>query len=311
MQLYPDIRTMQRKNIAMKYKIICITLFITLFDSCGPKDNIPNPLNYEDYITISYDRFPAVSPNGKWIAYFHKCIEYPESDEYPTGLYIIDIEGNNRKLIIKGNNSQPCWSPDCEWLAYSNSGTIQITNINGDSTRVFTGVDNIPLFYPDWSDDGLNILISSPYINGGGGFIIKPDFSFVRQLYTHHEFNAFPIKWGINGQYIAVSFEEAQFEEIVNVDTLLQNKIRLTYNETTDRYPAVSSDNRFIAWSSNIQIYRMDNNGSNKLRLDYGHYPSWTPDSKFIVYSFANDDYTKEVLFKINIDGGNKIQLTF
>lgn len=302
---------MQNKLTTIKLKNICIILLITLLSSCGPKDNIPNPLNYEDYITISYDQFPTVSHDGKWIAYFHKCIEYPEPDGYPTGLYVVDIEGNNRKLIAKGNNSQPSWSPDCKWLAYSNLGAIQITNINGDSTRIFSGINNLPLFYPDWAKDGLSILISSPYIDGGGGFIIKSDFSFTRQLFTHHEFNAFPIRWGIDGHYIAVSFEEAQSEEIVSVDTLLNNKIRLTYNETADRYPAISPDNHFIAWANNIQIYRMDINGSNQLRLDYGQYPSWASNSKFIIYSFANHDYTKEVLFKIDINGGKKVQITF
>ena len=60
-----------------------------------------------------------------------------------------------------------------------------------------------------------------------------------------------------------------------------------------------------------MEIYIMSTDGSNRHRLDYGQYPNWTPDGQFIVYSNANNDFTKEVLWKIDINGKNKIQLTF
>ena len=39
--------------------------------------------------------------------------------------------------------------------------------------------------------------------------------------------------------------------------------------------------------------------------------PAWSPDGQFIIYSNTNNDFTKEVLWKIDINGNNKIQLTY
>jgi Tol biopolymer transport system component len=55
----------------------------------------------------------------------------------------------------------------------------------------------------------------------------------------------------------------------------------------------------------------MNIDGTNQKTPGYGQYPSWSPNSDYIVYSFANSDYTKEIIWKINIDGSNRTQLTF
>lgn len=39
--------------------------------------------------------------------------------------------------------------------------------------------------------------------------------------------------------------------------------------------------------------------------------PAWSPDGQSIIYSNTNNDFTKEVLWKIDINGNNKIQLTY
>ncbi|RPH31649.1 MAG: hypothetical protein EHM93_12725 [Bacteroidales bacterium] len=99
--------------------------------------------------------------------------------------------------------------------------------------------------------------------------------------------------------------------EIFIIDTLLTTEVRLTNDSRDDRDPSWSPTGEFISWSSNVLIYRMNVNGNNKLKLDYGQYPNFSPDGKYIVYSFANSDFTKEVLWRIDIDGKNKVQLTF
>jgi len=105
--------------------------------------------------------------------------------------------------------------------------------------------------------------------------------------------------------------KEWNLEEIVIVDMTLTNQVRLTFNDRSDRDPAYSPTGDYIAWSSSVRIYRMNSDGSNQHKLDYGQYPAWTPDGKYIIYSNANSDITKEVLWKIDINGKNRVQLTF
>jgi Tol biopolymer transport system component len=168
------------------------------------------------------------------------------------------------------------------------------------------------MFFPDWSSDGELILFSSPYVVGGGGFICTPDFKKYWQIYNHYQLEAYQVSWFSDYQMIGcLKSNNWALEEIFIIDTTLMNQVRLTTNNESDRYPSVSPLQDLIAWSCNVQIYVMSSNGSNKKRLDYGQYPCWTPDGECIVYSHASPDYTKEVIWKIDADGKNKIQLTF
>jgi len=283
-----------------------------ILSSCSPDEDSKNPTQYEQYISISADQTPDVSPDGKWIAYFHKSLESPESRDYPTGLYIMDSLGLNRRLLLKGTHFQPSWSPDSKWLVFTSEGVLQIISIDSDSIRTFGGIGDLPLLFPDWSGDGKVILFSSPYVEGGGVFSCSPDFNHFRQIYNHYELSAYPVKLYSQGQFICCLYsQEWSSEEIFIIDTALIQSTRLTFNNYSDRYPAVSPFHDYIAWSSNVQIWRMNNDGTNQKRLDYGQYPSWTPDGRYLVYSFANSDFTKEVIWKIDINGNNKTQLTY
>ena len=280
--------------------------------SCIPETGPHNPSDYELDISISTDKYPAVSRDGLLIAYFHQSLEYPEPTDYPTGLYVMNSDGTNRRLMLKGRHFDPNWSPDNQWLVFTSEGILQIINIAGDSIRTYPGINNVPLFYPDWSPDGRLILFSSPFVNGGGGFICSADFNVTKQIYNQYTFNAYPIKWFSSTEFIGSRYFESNLsEEIFIVDTTLSNPTRLTFNDKSDRDPEGSPSHEYIAWSSNVRIFRMNKDGSGQKMLDYGQYPCWTPDSKNIVYSNANSDVTKEVIWRIDIDGKNKIQLTY
>jgi Tol biopolymer transport system component len=295
---------------------ISIKLFIIIFISgfifsCVPEAGPHNPSEYELDISISADKYAAVSHDGNLIAYFHESFEYPEPIDYPTGLYIMNSDVTNRRIILKGQHFDPNWSPDNQWLVFTSEGTLQIINLAGDSIRTHPGINNVPLFYPDWSPDGKLILFSSPYVDGGGGFMCSPDFSLTKQIYTHYILSAYPIKWFSSSEYIgSLHFRESP-EEIFIVDTSLTNLKRLTFNSKSDRDPAASPSHEYIVWSSNVRIFIMNRNGSYQKMLDYGQYPSWSPGSDYIIYSNANQDVTKEVIWKIDINGNNKTQLTF
>jgi Tol biopolymer transport system component len=91
--------------------IIFIIISLNLL-SCNTVEP-PTPLPEYD----SNDESPAWSPDGRWIAYFHFNRNINDS-LYPTGLYIIDTKGLNRKLLITGNAYSPDWSPDGKEISF-------------------------------------------------------------------------------------------------------------------------------------------------------------------------------------------------
>src|SRR5690554_1376336 len=156
--------------------LIPMAFLLLLMISCNPEDGLKNPADYELYISISAEKNPAVSPDGNLIAYFHWSLIVPEPDDYPTGLYVMRMDGTERRLLLRGWHYSPSWSPDGQWLVFTSDGILQIINLQGDSIRTFQGVNNLPLHSPDWSKDGKEILFSSPLTLEGGVFAMTPDF---------------------------------------------------------------------------------------------------------------------------------------
>ncbi len=280
--------------------------------SCKPETGLAPNVNYELYVNNGKDQTPAISPDGQWIAYYHDSQQLNDPIDYPTGLYLMDINGNNRRLLLQGNHWSPSWSPDGQWLVFSSNGVLQIINFDGDSISTFEGLNNVPLQFPDWSDDGKLILFSSSYVEGGGGFICSPKFEDVKQIYTHYQIGAYPVKWAGNSKLVcSVSSHDWQGEEVFFMDTALKVQERLTFNDVNDRDPEFSPITSQIVWSSNMRIHTMNIDGSSQKLLDNGRFPTWSPDGKYIIYSNANEAITKEVLYKIDLYGNNRIQLTF
>jgi len=132
-------------SIASAAFIICST-----FASCDHGPNGPTPVNY--IIEGPQDQFPSFSPDGNSIAYYHHAWEIPEPAEYPSGLYTMDKDGGNRRLVLAGHYLSPSWSPDGEWLVFSTGGTLQKCRINGEDLTTFSALDGLdyPRFYfPD------------------------------------------------------------------------------------------------------------------------------------------------------------------
>lgn len=92
---------------------------------------------------------------------------------------------------------------------------------------------------------------------------------------------------------------------------------QLTFNARSNFAPAVSPDNRYIAFvstrSGGANIWRMNPDGGNLKQLTdragTAGLPVWTPDGKWIVYQFTDLD-NKMTVWKISADGGEPVQLT-
>jgi Tol biopolymer transport system component len=89
--------------------------------------------------------------------------------------------------------------------------------------------------------------------------------------------------------------------------------VRLTHNIGDIHELMPSPDGSMIAYCVAYGIYVMDSDGTNHKELVSGYYPAWTPDSKYIVYTFTDNFGSvqfSDYLWKISIDGKEKIQIT-
>lgn len=96
---------------------------------------------------------------------------------------------------------------------------------------------------------------------------------------------------------------------------------QLTTDERIDQTPTVTPDGRFVVYTSMSEgapahLWRVNIDGSNPKQLTFGNddrAPDCSPDSKWVVYSsheYNENDHLMESLWKVSIDGGERVRLT-
>jgi TolB protein len=297
------------------YLIVVLMLF-----TCSKKSTDgekPPPFMYR-----CSDFEAAWSPDGKTIAFISGG--NPET-QIPAGLYFVDPDGRNGRLFFEGAKVySPDWSPDGEWIVFSNYAQIYKIKVNGDSlTQLTFGGEN---FFPDWSPDGKKIAYDrstnesdTSADSSGTGIWIMDASGKDKELLHSAKYGEYP-DWSPDGKNILCEipaytpgdeYVEHNFWIISLADT---NRLKISLNGD-NRNPHWSPDGLKIVFSSMKasppQIFVMNSDGSDlkQLTTTGAEYPTWSHDSKYIVYTDVRQQYGR--LFIMNADGSSKRQLTF
>ncbi len=162
-------------------------------------------------------------------------------DDASCDIYVMNMDGsNNRKIITKA--ICPVWSPDGKRIAYQSSvdnGSSQIfvSNNDGNNQKQLTSTFS-SRFWPGWPPDG----------------------------------NYDP-QWTPDGKKIVyISWEDEDPEiHIMNSDG--SKKVKLTNTDKRDENPEITSDGRFILFTSNrnmemeAEVFIMNIDGKNQKSL--------------------------------------------
>ncbi|MFN8386564.1 MAG: hypothetical protein U0V48_02760 [Anaerolineales bacterium] len=81
----------------------------------------------------------SISPNGEWIAYVNKV-----NGKMGGGIYVSRLDGSERRLFVQLDHwvvSNPIWSPDSQWLAFSILNTDQFDQENPKIAAISANLD--------------------------------------------------------------------------------------------------------------------------------------------------------------------------
>jgi len=278
---------MIKRKSSISIKAFLILIAVMTLSSCVPEK------------LVRADDYPSVSPDGKWISYIFD--RQNGGGESPSGIYLVSIDGKE-KIYLRNDASlsAPIWSPNGKQLLLHNGiATLKANEIIDFREKA----DNKGMVDPCWSPDGKSIL----FTNYGNAHLFVSDtlFKQIRELSIKGDMP----KWMPDGEHILSSGQSSVY--ITDTTGLHVTKLQNSTGKIS-YYPVCSPDGSLIAWCTDIEaIYLMNVDGTNQRYLTEGTHPTWTPDSKSIVYSKSdNKEHYSYFLWKIGVDGKSMVQIT-
>ncbi len=212
-----------------------------------------------------HELYPKVSPNGREVCF---VADRGEGRNRKRDLYVMDIDGTNRRLISK-NSRQPAWSPDGKYIAF----------VKAESSRRFS--------MESWSTKGLYLY------NTQREKIEKHPNSRLEHLYN--------LAWTVDGKYITATVLGGMGYRHTNIAIERNGKRYFRLGIIGCRPESNAKGNR-IAWGRNDREFRMaplnmkrrppvsqkSKRRFIKVKKGYEIYHiDWSPDDKFVAFTYG------------------------
>ncbi|MCC7452111.1 MAG: PD40 domain-containing protein [Anaerolineae bacterium] len=217
-------------------------------------------------------------------------------------------------------NCDPDWSPDGPQLVFirhavgADHTRIAIGNIKDGRIR-YVNTDDVSANFPSWSPDGKMVAFCG-HSEGDEGWQLK-----VMNVDGSHRRNLAPLgdcegaSWSPDSrQLVFVAAGDTAQIGVINIDGTGMHFLTDKSGENRNLSPAWSSDGKHIAFRSldvapdANNLFIMDADGHNPHAFASGRSPSWSPDSKRLIYETGS---RTEISLEIsNTDGTNKLWIT-
>ena len=267
------------------------------------------------------DGHPALSPNGKSMAYFTTINRVSQ---------IAVLDFNSRKpqqlTFSPKSNVHPTWSPDGRRIAFSSNRDgdfdIYIMNRNGKNAKNMT--ENSPLHdaSPHWSPVSQKIVFTSERdrLAPKDVYVLDAQTGNRRKLITSSSFASNP-KWSPNGSLIA--YYSTDMSDTSPSTTFLWRVIpdgteleALVTGGESNSDPKYSPDGKWIAFESyrdfNRDIYalNLESRELTRLTTHLGNdsLPDWSPDGEHLAFVSSRDGNSD--VFAMTVGGEHISNLT-
>ena len=216
-------------------------------------------------------------------------IAYVSDTDGDPDIYMVELSGGQKTRLTFNPAREEIgdWSPDGEWLVFTESGHegLLLRNPNGVNRIELTGG---PDFDPAWSPKGDRIAFLRQTDDGRDVYVLRPtnsndwtdDTDEVSVSEAEHDESA--PAWSASGRRLAfvVHFDDQTEIFTVNVDG--SERERLTQNTADDLMPVWSETGDKIAFVSyaygNAEILYMNGDGSEQMRLTVNDATDAQPD---------------------------------
>ena len=253
-------------------------------------------------------------------------------------IYTMNTDGRNLIELTQGDG--PSWAPDGTKIVFSfglgrwlgDVTDIYIMDANGANHVNLTKGRHKQNSLPAWSPDGTKIAFVSYRDHNHEIYVMNADGKNPKNLTLHLDDDTCPT-WSPDGTKIAfwsrqVAAEIPILSDIFVMDADGANRTNITQNpRASNRTPSWSPDGSKIAyaavrnvnredfWNSNLDIFVMNADGTQPVRLtedaSLNWVPSWSPDGKRIVFMRqTHDDPTTADIYLMNADGTGLRNLT-
>jgi Tol biopolymer transport system component len=206
-------------------------------------------------------RDPAISPDGKWVAYVLRGFD-DEADTTVEHVHVIGIDGNgDRRVGSSDDMGMPAWSPDGKQIAYveeEDPDELWVIDADGTgaATQIQLGEFGDSVANPQWSPDGKWIAFDdddSIYVVAAGGGqpqIVAGDDVAGRLSHPN---------WAPDGSAIAfeLQYEDSTIRDIAMKDGEAEGSMHtLVTANWPDRVerPAYSPDGKRVIFASSAGL---------------------------------------------------------
>ena len=271
------------------------------------------------YLNIRSSTSPAISPDGKLIAFLTNITGTPQ-------VWMIKAEGGwpEQMTFYEDRVDFVQWSPDGAGLLFGKAkggdenAQLYWMSPDGSEIKALTSVPKVRHNFGGWSHDGKQISYSSNKRNPNYFDVYVMDVATGReQLVYQQDGSNQPVAWSFSDRKIIVSHESEELSldnDLYLVDLTTKQATQLTPHEGAAEFGNVrfTPDDHSILFRTNDkrEFYSLAQMDLQSKRVDIIDNTEWdldalemTPDGGLIAYTINRDGYSELYLRRLDTNG--------